>query len=140
MWYSEWLCPDYQYLEHWPLECLSKIVLERAIFLIKKSRTRILNFTQDIVGYSGRVNWCLGAFNTTIYGSLETSAVILKYPGTAQRIYWRITYCCVVYDSMHTASSCRPECLRSFWNWSSYLRMWREYVSQSFLFAEIHSW
>ena len=35
----------------------------------KTTGTRIFIFTQRIVGYSGRVNWSLGLFNTTIYST-----------------------------------------------------------------------
>ena len=64
MWFYEWL--DTKYLDYWPFGILT----EKAILIsLKKknpSEMRIFLFTQSIVGYSGRVNWCLGSFNTTI--------------------------------------------------------------------------
>ena len=78
MWYYEWLDPSY--LDCWPFEVLTekanlRIPLQEEKYI--SSATRIFIFIQGIVGYSGRVNRCLGFFNKTIYSSGE-KRVFLK--------------------------------------------------------------
>ena len=46
----------------------------------KMSRTRIFRFIEGIVGYSGRVNWCIGSFNTTIYSTGKNGISQIKTP------------------------------------------------------------
>ena len=54
---SVWLDPNY--LDYWPFE----IITEKAILMTplekKTSEMRIFSFSQGIVRYAGRANWCL---------------------------------------------------------------------------------
>ena len=64
---SEWLDP--RYLDGWPFE----IITENAMSSIplknlysNNGRNRTSSFLQNIVGSTGRVDWCLGSYITTV--------------------------------------------------------------------------
>ena len=77
MWYSGW--PDPSYLDCWPFGILTEKAILRIPLKKKSSGTRIFNFTQGNVGYSGRVNWCLGCYKT-IYSAAKKRVFLIWGP------------------------------------------------------------